>query len=69
MKKVVYGLMAAALSLGLAAGPAFAGAVSPRVDSVSKIEQVAAKKKAKTAKKTVKKKTQTAKKKAKKSAA
>ncbi len=70
MKKVMYGLMAAALSLGLAAGPAFAGAVSPRVDGVSKIEQVATKKKTKkVAKKApAKKKTTAAKKKASKTA-
>jgi hypothetical protein len=69
MKKVLHGLMAAALSLGLAASPAFAGAVSPRVDGVSNIEQVATKKKNKSVKKATKKKTQTAKKKTKKSAA
>ena len=63
MKKVLHGLMAAAVTLGLAAAPAFA-AVSPRVETGSKIEQVASKTtKKKVAKKApAKKKTQTAKK-------
>ena len=62
MKKVLHGLMAAAFTFGLAAAPAFA-AVSPRVESVSKIEDVATKSKKKVAKKApAKKKTQTAKK-------
>jgi hypothetical protein len=66
MKKVLHGLMAAAVTLGLAAAPAFA-AVSPRVESGSQIEKVQQTtkqtKKKKVAKKApAKKKTQTAKK-------
>jgi hypothetical protein len=66
MKKVLHGLMAAAVTLGLAAAPAFA-AVSPRVETGSKIENVQQStkttKKKKVAKKApTKKKTQTAKK-------
>jgi len=65
MKKVMYGLMAAALSLGLAA-PSFA-ATAPRVDGTShvvKVQQTTKKKQA--AKKKKPAKTQTAKKPAKK---
>ena len=63
MKKVMYGLMAAALSLGLAA-PSYA-AVSPRADGQSHIVKVQQTKK-KVAKKKSSKKTATAKKPAKK---
>jgi len=60
MKKVMYGLMAAALSLGLAA-PSFA-ATAPRVDGTSHIVKVQQTTKKKTAKKKKSSKTQTAKK-------
>lgn len=63
MKKVMYGLMAAALSLGLAA-PSYA-AVAHRADTNSHIVKVQQTKK-KVAKKKSSKKTQTAKKPAKK---
>jgi hypothetical protein len=62
MKKVMYGLMAAALSLGLAA-PSYA-AVSPRADGSSHIVKVQQTKKKVAKKKSSK--TQTAKKPAKK---
>jgi uncharacterized protein YxeA len=62
MKKVMYGLMAVALSLGLAA-PSYA-AVSPRHDSGSHVVKVQQTKKKVAKKKS--KKTQTAKKPAKK---
>lgn len=60
MKKVMYGLMAAALSLGLAA-PSFA-AVAPRADGTSQIVKVQQTTKKKVAKKRSSKKTATAKK-------
>ncbi|HEX9464938.1 MAG TPA: hypothetical protein VGB82_20245 [Alphaproteobacteria bacterium] len=60
MKKVMYGLMAAALSLGLAA-PSFA-AVSPRADGTSHVVKVQQTTKKKVAKKKSSKKTATAKK-------
>jgi hypothetical protein len=66
MKKVLHGLMAAAVTLGLAAAPAFA-AVSPRVETGSNIVKVqqttkTTKKKRVAKKAPAKKKTQTAKK-------
>ncbi len=60
MKKVMFGLMAAALSLGLSA-PSFA-ATAPRVDGTSHIVKVQQTTKKKTAKKKKSSKTQTAKK-------
>jgi hypothetical protein len=67
MKKVLYGMMAAAISLGLATAPSFAA--TPRVKGDSQVTHVQSTKKTpakKTAKKTTKK-PQTAKKSAKKS--
>ena len=58
MKKVLYGVMAAALSLGLATAPSFAA--TPRVKGDSQITQAQAKKTAKKA--PAKKSTKTAKK-------
>jgi hypothetical protein len=67
MKKVLHGLMAAAVTLGLSAAPVFA-AVSPRIESgttnIEKVQQTTkTTKKKRTARKApAKKKTQTAKK-------